>query len=699
MSDDGQRWKEKYLQSLEQQEKLERRWDARLDLLRRGLVRSSLAAEGSDKAVDQCMQELREIIRGDQIDAGLSALIPRLEKAVLDSEQRRQQRIDQNVGALTGLTNQLLKLDVPRDVRKSLKQFAKRIDERASQAREMPALLGELSGLQQRALDEIANTDPAAPKPGLLQRLFGSQGDATEDAQPAAAALPTGDALAPPPAVPAPAALQAARPLDDEPASPAQALAAAPAPVVPAPGVPPTVEAAPVAAALAPAPAPAPAQAPVPTPAAATEQSASAQVVAEAAPVVAPLVPEVAPAAPVEPLAAAAPAPVTALADGVSPSLTPRLDSLPLPAALLTGEGDPGYALPTPPEPGYSAVAPHVAASLRGLLDELDLPERHKPQGEALRERLVGGLNWYELVPVLDDLAVLVLAVTNSEHRDFAIYLKQLNERLVAFVASISAAQEGYSETLESARVLDDQLREQVSDLQSSVQDATDLDDLKRAVEKRLDGLLSTMNDYQRQRAAREEEVGGRLKVLVDRVATMEQEASAFRDHLEEQRQKALSDPLTGLPNRAAWSERLELEVARWKRYGGELLLAVLDIDHFKRINDNYGHLAGDKVLKIIAGEIAKRLRKTDFIARFGGEEFVLLLPATPLEGGQQLLDTLRSAIEQCPFHFKGEPVTITLSGGLVSFVEGEKDEQAFERADQALYRAKREGRNRIELG
>lgn len=698
MSDDGQRWKEKYLQSLEQQEKLERRWDARLDLLRRGLVRSSLAAEGSDKAVDQCMQELREIIRGDQIDAGLAALIPRLEKAVLDSEQRRQQRIDQNVGALTGLTNQLLKLDVPRDVRKALKQFAKRIDERASQSREMPALLGELSGLQQRALDEIANTDPAAPRPGLLQRLFGSQGDATEDAQPAAAPLPSGDALAPPPAVPAPAALQAAPPLDDEPAPPAKAPAAAPAPVVPAPEVTPTVAPAPVAAAPALAPAPASAQAPVPVATAAPEQVTQAQAVAEAAPVVAPLVPDMAPAAPVEALAAAAPAPVTALAGGVSPSLSPRLDSLPLPAALLTGEGDPGYALPTP-EPGYSAVAPHVAASLRGLLDELDLPERHKPQGEALRERLVGGLNWYELVPVLDDLAVLVLAVTNSEHRDFAIYLKQLNERLVAFVASISAAQEGYSETLESARVLDDQLREQVSDLQNSVQDATDLDDLKRAVEKRLDGLLSTMNDYQRQRAAREEEVGGRLKVLVDRVATMEQEASAFRDHLEEQRQKALSDPLTGLPNRAAWSERLELEVARWKRYGGELLLAVLDIDHFKRINDNYGHLAGDKVLKIIAGEIAKRLRKTDFIARFGGEEFVLLLPATPLEGGQQLLDTLRSAIEQCPFHFKGEPVTITLSGGLVSFVEGEKDEQAFERADQALYRAKREGRNRIVLG
>src|SRR3989338_9606020 len=95
MTDDAQRWKSKYLESLEQQEKLERRWDARLDLLRRGLVRSSLAAEGSDKAVDQCMKELRELLRRDDMDAGLSALIPRLEKAVLDSEQRRQTRVTQ----------------------------------------------------------------------------------------------------------------------------------------------------------------------------------------------------------------------------------------------------------------------------------------------------------------------------------------------------------------------------------------------------------------------------------------------------------------------------------------------------------------------------------------------------------------------------------------------------------------------------
>jgi hypothetical protein len=100
-------------------------------------------------------------------------------------------------------------------------------------------------------------------------------------------------------------------------------------------------------------------------------------------------------------------------------------------------------------------------------------------------------------------------------------------------------------------------------------------------------------------------------------------------------------------------------------------MLAMLDLDHFKRINDNYGHLAGDKVLKIIASVLRKRLRGTDFIARFGGEEFVLLMPATAPAAGAKLLEYLRAAIEACPFHFKGERVTITISMGLAAFKPG----------------------------
>lgn len=172
MSDEANRWKEKYLKSIEQQEKLERRWDARLDLLRRGLVRSTLAAEGTDRAVDQCMKEMREVIRTNEMDAGLAALLPRLEKAVLDSEQRRETRVDQIGSALTALVAQLQALPLPREVSRPFKTFAKQLDGRVSQAREIPLLLGELSQLQSQALSVLESPDEP-DRPGLLQRLFG----------------------------------------------------------------------------------------------------------------------------------------------------------------------------------------------------------------------------------------------------------------------------------------------------------------------------------------------------------------------------------------------------------------------------------------------------------------------------------------------------------------------------------------------
>ncbi|SDH33067.1 diguanylate cyclase [Pseudomonas benzenivorans] len=626
MSDEVQRWKDKYLASLEQQEQLERRWEARLDLLRRGLVRSSLAAEGADKAVDQCMQDLRGILRRDDMDGGLAALIPRLEKTVLDSEQRRQQRVEQAASALAALAAQLLGLDLPREVRQALKLYAKQLDGRAAQLRELPALLADLSQLQQQALSQREGAAPV--RPGLLQRLFAGR---------------------------------------DMPAT-AAPLAAEPAPLTsPEPWIP---SSDPLPTAIESRRASAAAPEPVGTPAA-----RPALPVLDSLPLPAGLLP------PAERPPAAALAAEQGLADGASQS------------------ADPDYALPPAPEPGYSAIAGHVETTLLGLLAELPLPEHHQAQAELLQQRIQAGLNMYELVPVLDDLAVLLLAMADVGQREFEGYLKQLNERLATFQGSLQDAHDGYADAIGAARELDSELRQQVDGLHSSVQQATDLDSLKGLVENRLHGLLGTMQQYQQQRDQREQAVAGRLQTLVERVASMEQEAKGFRQHLEEQRQKALLDPLTGLPNRAAWNERLELEQARWQRYGGDLLLAVLDIDHFKRINDEYGHLAGDKVLKIIAGELHKRLRKTDFIARFGGEEFVLLMPATPLAGGQQLLETLRAAIEACPFHFKGERVVITLSAGIGAFAAGVRSDQVFERADQALYRAKRSGRNRVELG
>ncbi|MGY4491453.1 GGDEF domain-containing protein [Pseudomonas sp. TE3610] len=685
MTDDAQRWKEKYLKSIEQQEKLERRWNARLDLLRRGLVRSTLAAEGTDKAVDQCMKEMREVVRTDDMDAGLAALIPRLEKAVLDSEQRRETRVTQTSTALTALVEQLQKLPLPREVAKPLKKFAKQVEDRAGQAREIPLLLSELSALQGQALTGI-ESGGESHRPGLLERLFGSR-----DAE----AEPAAEAVAPTPAAPVPVAEPAPQP------------EAPPEPVSQAPVVAPVVAIAPVptaepvpASVLAPV-----AEPPVPEPPAVVapppQPIVDLPAVDEAAPLSEPEPePEVEPEAPIVEPSVDLPSP--APSDSATPVF---IDRLPLPAVMAEAIAaiDPEapaedvlYALPPSPEPSYSSVAAHIEETLLGLLNDLTLPERHRPQAEDMRDRLQHGLNWYELLPILDDLATLMLAINDSGQHDFELYLKQLNERLDTFQSHLQAASEGHADSRSAARELDSQLREQVGGLQSSVQGATDVNSLKQILEQRLEGLIGTMDVHQQQRDQREQEIATRLQGLAERVASMESEAQGYREHLEEQRQKALIDPLTGLPNRAAWSERLEQAVAQRQEDGSELLLAMLDLDHFKSINDSYGHLAGDKVLKIIANEMRKRVRPGDFMARFGGEEFVLLIPQTSMADGLRLVEALRAAVEACPFHFKGQRVTITLSIGLAAFRGSERSDLVLKRADDALYRAKDAGRNRV---
>ncbi|PLV17963.1 GGDEF domain-containing protein [Pseudomonas guariconensis] len=654
MTDEGERWKEKYLKSIEQQEKLERRWEARLDLLRRGLVRSTLAAEGSDKTVDQCMKEMREVIRSDNMDAGLAGLLPRLEKAVLDSEQRRETRMTQVSEALTSLVEQLQRLPLPGDIARPLKKLSKKLDGGVSQSRELPPLLGELSGLQGRALSVLQRPDEE-PRPGFLQRLFGGREADLEPATQLAEARPAEileKTLAEPAAL---ADVDELHPLAQPQIDPGQAAERDDDALPPETDV----EVAELSG---------------------TDEPRPHEGALETLPL--PESPEAVSSSPIE----------IEPADACAVVAEQELAHV---QSTLEAEGP--YALPDAVEPPYSTVAAHIEQTLIGLLDDLSLPERHKAQALAMRERVSRGLNWYELIPVLDDLAVLMLAITDSGQHEFEAYLQQLNGRLETFQSHLQEASAGHADNSCAARELDNQLREQVDGLQSSVQGAADVDSLKLILENRLEGLLNTMDEHQHERDRREQDLADRLKGLADRVANMEQEALGYREHLEEQRQKALLDPLTGLPNRAAWSERVEREVQHWQAHGGHLLMAILDLDHFKRINDNYGHLAGDKVLKIVADQLRKRLRGQDFIARFGGEEFVVLLPQTSPAVGLKLAETLRAAVEACPFHFKGERVVITTSIGLSAFRSGERGDQVLKRADDALYRAKDQGRNRVE--
>ncbi|HEX3382976.1 MAG TPA: diguanylate cyclase [Paraburkholderia sp.] len=155
-------------------------------------------------------------------------------------------------------------------------------------------------------------------------------------------------------------------------------------------------------------------------------------------------------------------------------------------------------------------------------------------------------------------------------------------------------------------------------------------------------------------------------------------------------------DGLTGIANRRFFEARLRDEFIRWQRYGGDMSMLLFDLDHFKKINDQFGHGAGDTVLRVIAQRVAGVVRAQDTFGRFGGEEFALLLPCTPLEDAMRVAEKIRLVIEQTPLELIGTSVPVTVSLGGAAARDGVPAyDVLINEADAALYSAKRQGRNR----
>ncbi len=157
----------------------------------------------------------------------------------------------------------------------------------------------------------------------------------------------------------------------------------------------------------------------------------------------------------------------------------------------------------------------------------------------------------------------------------------------------------------------------------------------------------------------------------------------------------AVRDAKTGLYNFLFFKNMLEIEGAKARR-GGNLALGILDLDHFKKINDTYGHLTGDKILIRIAQVLQVNLRKSDIISRFGGEEFVVLMPNTSSARAYKVLDRLRIKIKE---NKELKKYSVTVSSGITQYKNNDNLTRFKHRADKALYKAKENGRNRVEIG
>jgi len=160
----------------------------------------------------------------------------------------------------------------------------------------------------------------------------------------------------------------------------------------------------------------------------------------------------------------------------------------------------------------------------------------------------------------------------------------------------------------------------------------------------------------------------------------------------------AIQDGMTGIHNKRFFTEFLDREIAVASRHGHPLTLVMFDVDHFKKVNDTHGHLAGDAVLKDLAGRIRPRIRREDLFARYGGEEFACVLPSTPLPGGIVFAEQLRQLVERQPCRFDGKDIAFTISLGVTTLHRetGVDSAGLIKRADENLYSAKRGGRNRV---
>ncbi|QEY11332.1 GGDEF domain-containing protein [Cellvibrio sp. KY-YJ-3] len=565
---DKNNWREKYLNALDEQDQLEKKFAEQQAILRSALVRVSIAADGQDEVLDRILASLREKLRGDMSTVDMSDILQQLERAALSFEQQREQGSQDVRQALMDVTKPLQQFKLSRSVKKELGDYLSQLPQRSKKVRLYPALLQQLAKIQQLALEEIEQ-----PKTGFFERLLGAKAEPQTTAADLLADMDNPDALA-----------------QEE------------------------------------------------------SQAALEQHREEAR---------------------------------VSLNIAPRAKS-------QVPELAPEYA-------------EEIARVLNQFLLSLENEAAIKDKVDAIRRQVANGLAQTALIPTLEAVRDLVMEAYLAANQAFANYLKNVNQELAEIYGLLGGAVKNNQQELAASRKLQDDVMREMSDLETSANSATDINQLKDRVKSQIGNIRQAIDQYQSS-DINQHQLAQQLATLGEKIKLMESEAEQNRSSLEKHRHKALHDPLTELPNREAYNERAVAEVQRWQRYQRPLTIAIFDIDYFKKINDNFGHQAGDRVIKVIGRSIAKRLREVDFFCRYGGEEFVAFMPETDAESALVVLEKLREAIAKAAFNYKNQPMSISISIGLTEFKAGDDLASAFERADKALYRAKANGRNRCEL-
>ncbi|MGA2839445.1 MAG: diguanylate cyclase [Steroidobacteraceae bacterium] len=322
------------------------------------------------------------------------------------------------------------------------------------------------------------------------------------------------------------------------------------------------------------------------------------------------------------------------------------------------------------------------------------------PEHAAAKEliaRLAKANSDAELAAILEKTAEMIRTHGDALARDrlqAAAVLAGVTTRLEEMAGYLTASGDEARSRFTDTAAVNENVMSQVRELTAEVNSATELRALQTSVTARLEMVTQQVLDFRSREEKRLLEQTGRAERMRTRIDDLERETQDLRSKLDREKYGARHDPLTLVGNRKSFDERFAQAMAVRSQNAVPVAVLLWDLDDFKMINDTYGHRAGDRVLKSVATCFVSGLRAEDFVARIGGEEFVMLLTGLPFAKVQQIADQLRRSVEALRFHFRGTPIQVTASCGLTDLRQGDSGNAAFDRADAALYQAKNGGKN-----
>ena len=339
--------------------------------------------------------------------------------------------------------------------------------------------------------------------------------------------------------------------------------------------------------------------------------------------------------------------------------------------------------------------------SLISLLEKMILPSDLQVEANLIKRQLSQSVDENIFLSSLEQTVGITADILNrvkKEKNEIEEFLKQLTGRLHELDTDIRETARIRELTHQHGKKMTEGMKHEMKTMEEGISSINNLDELKTSIQSRVILLRNHVDSFILKEGEKDKEATVIIEQLKQQVKAMESEAEELKKQIEKERQQTLRDVLTEIPNRLAYEERLKFELANFRRNKTPFVLVVWDIDLFKKVNDVYGHSAGDQVLKLVASILNKNMRETDFIARYGGEEFVSILPNTDIKAAQAVTDKLRELIATSKFHFREQGVKVTVSAGFAEVKENEDGENLFIRADKALYKAKESGRNNCQV-